>query len=68
MLHIDEIVEKTPLKDLSQIQHVLSWIPSKDLHKLEVSVNHKVQSLACLYLAELQQEIEKWDTLEIIYE
>jgi hypothetical protein len=34
MLRMDEIVEKTPLKDLAQIHFVLPQIPSKALHKL----------------------------------
>jgi hypothetical protein len=68
MLRMDEIMGQTPLKDLSQIQLVLTRIPSRALHKLQVSVNHEVQSRACKDLAELQQETEKWDAMEISYE
>jgi hypothetical protein len=68
MLCMDVIVGKTPLKDLAQIQLVLSWIPSKALHKLQVSVTQKVQSRARTDLAELQQATEKRDALEIICE
>jgi hypothetical protein len=68
MLCMDEIVGKTPLKDLAQIQLVLPWIPSKALHKLQVSVTQEVQSRACTDLAELQQAMEKRDALEIICE
>jgi hypothetical protein len=46
MLRMDEIVGQTPLKDLSQIQLVLTRIPSGALHRLQVSVNHEVQSRA----------------------
>jgi hypothetical protein len=46
MLCMDEIVGQTPLKDLIQIQLVLTLMPSRALHKLQVSVNHEVQSRA----------------------
>jgi hypothetical protein len=68
MLCMDEIVGQTPLKDLAQIQLVLSRIPSKALHKLQVSVTQEVQSRARTDLAELQQATEKRDALEIICE
>ena len=42
MLQIDEIVGQTPLKDLDHIQLVLTWMPSKALHKLQVSVDHEM--------------------------
>jgi hypothetical protein len=54
MLHMDEIVGHTPLKDLRQIQLVLKRIPSGALHRLEVSVNHDVQYRACKHLTELK--------------
>jgi hypothetical protein len=56
------------LKDLRQIQLVLKRIPSGELHKLQVSVNHEVQSRACRDLIELKQETNKQDMLEIVYE
>jgi hypothetical protein len=65
---MDEIVGKTPLKDLSQIQLVLLWIPSRNLHKLQVSMNHEVQSREGKDLVDLQQETKKWDMLEILCE
>jgi hypothetical protein len=34
MLRMDEIMGKTPLKYLAQIQLVLTWMPSRALHKL----------------------------------
>jgi hypothetical protein len=68
MLHMDEIMGKTPLKDLSQIQLVLPRIPSRALHKLQVSMNHEVQSRAHKDLAELQQATKKRDMLEILCE
>jgi len=43
MMCTDEIMGQTPLKYLAQIQLVLIWMPSRALHKLQVSVNHKVQ-------------------------
>jgi hypothetical protein len=54
MLCMDEIVWKTPLKDLNHIQLVLMWMPSRSLHKLQVSIDHKVQSRAHRNLVELQ--------------
>jgi hypothetical protein len=68
MMHMDEIVGKTPLKDLAQLQLVLSRIPSKALHKLHVSFTQEVQSRACTDTSKLQQVKDKWDTLELIYE
>jgi uncharacterized coiled-coil DUF342 family protein len=68
MLRMDEIVGKTPLKDLAQLQLVLSRIPSKALHKLQVSVTQEVQSRACTDTTELQQVKDKRDELELIYE
>jgi hypothetical protein len=53
MLHMEEIVGKPPLKDLAQLQLVLPWIPSKDIHKLQVSVTQEVQSRARIDTAEL---------------
>jgi hypothetical protein len=55
-------------KGLSQIQLVFPWIPSKALHKLQVSITQEVQSHAHTDLAELQQATKKRDTLEIICE
>jgi hypothetical protein len=43
-------------------------MPYRSLHKLQVSVNHEVQSHTRKDLAKLKQTIEKWDTLEIVYE
>jgi hypothetical protein len=34
MLRMDEIVGQTPLKDLDQIQLVLTWMPAKALYQL----------------------------------
>jgi hypothetical protein len=65
---MDEIVGQTPLKDLSQIQLVLTRIPSGALHRLQVSVNHEVQSRAHRDLTELKQATKKRDALEIVYE
>jgi DNA repair exonuclease SbcCD ATPase subunit len=68
MLRMDEIVGQTPLKDLSQIQLVLTRIPLGALHRLQVSINHKLQSHARRDLTELKQATKKRDTLEIVYE
>jgi hypothetical protein len=68
MLRMDEIVGKTPLKDLSQIQLVLTRIPSGALHRLQVSVNHKVESRARRYLIKLKHAKKKQDELKIGYE
>jgi hypothetical protein len=65
---MDEIVGQTPLKDLSQIQLVLMQMPTRALHKLQVSINHEVQSRAHKDLVELQGATENRDALEIVYE
>ena len=43
-------------------------MPSKALQKLQVSVDHKVQSRAHKNLVELQQETKKCEALEKVYE
>jgi hypothetical protein len=65
---MDEIMGKTPLKDLAQLQLVLSWIPTKALYKLQVSVTQEVQSRAHTDTTELQQVKDKRDELELIFE
>jgi hypothetical protein len=59
MLRMDEIVGKTPINDLAQLQLVFPRIPSKALHKLQVNVTQEVQTRACTDIAELQQEKDK---------
>lgn len=44
MLRMDEIVGQTPLKDLDQIQLVLTRMPTKTLYQLQVSVDHEIRS------------------------
>jgi hypothetical protein len=44
---MDEIVGRTTLKYLRQIQLVLTRIPFRELHKFQVSINHEVQPLVC---------------------
>jgi hypothetical protein len=65
---MDKLVGQTPLKDLSQIQLVLTRIPSGMLHRVQVSVNHEVQSRARRDLTELKQATKKHEALEIVYE
>jgi hypothetical protein len=55
MLRKDEFVGQTPLKDLAQIQLVMTRIPTKALYKLQVRVAREVQSHARTNVAELQQ-------------
>jgi hypothetical protein len=55
MLCMNDIVWKTPLKDLTQLNIVFPWIPTKALYKLQVSVTQEVQSHAHTDIAELQQ-------------
>ena len=43
MLRMDEVVGQTPLKDLDHIQLVLTQMPSRELYKLQVSVDHEMQ-------------------------
>jgi hypothetical protein len=54
MLRMEEIMGQKPLKDLSHIQLVLTWMPSRALHKFQVSIDHEVQSRAHKDLVELQ--------------
>jgi hypothetical protein len=66
MLRMDEIVGQTPLKDLDQIQLVLTRMPSRELYKLQVSVDHEMQSRAHKNLVELQQATKKREALETV--
>jgi hypothetical protein len=67
MLRMDEIVGQTPLKYLSQIQLVLTRISSGALHRLQVSVNHELQSRTRRDLIELKNAKKKQDELKIGY-
>jgi hypothetical protein len=42
MIQMDEIVGQTPLKDLDQIQLVLTWMSIKALYQLQVSIDHEI--------------------------
>jgi hypothetical protein len=66
MIRMDEIVGQTPLKDLDQIQLVLTQMPAKALYQLQVSVDHEIQSRAHKNLVELQQATNKRETLETV--
>jgi hypothetical protein len=66
MMQMDEIVGQTPLKDLDHIQLVLTQIPLRELHKLQVSIDHKMQSRAHKNLVELQQATKKREVLETV--
>jgi hypothetical protein len=68
MLRMDEIVGQTPLKDLDHIQLVLARIPSRALHKLQVSVNHEMQSRSHKKLVKLQKATKQREVLEKEYE
>ena len=63
---MDEIVGQTPLKDLDHIQLVLTQIPSRELYKLQVSVDQEMQSWAHKKLLELQQATKKREALETV--
>jgi hypothetical protein len=63
---MDDIVGQTPLKDLDQIQLVLTWMPSKALYQLQVSIDHKIQSREKKNLVKLYQATKKQETLETI--
>jgi hypothetical protein len=67
MLHMDKIMEKTPLKDLAQLQLVLSQIPSKELYKLQVSITWEVYSRARTDTVESQQVKDNWDEMELVF-
>jgi hypothetical protein len=64
MLRMDEIVGKTPLKDLDHIQLFLTQMPSRELHKLQVSIDHEMQSRAHKNLVELQKARKQREALE----
>jgi hypothetical protein len=68
MLRMDEIVGQTPLKDLAQIQLVMTQIPTKALYKLQVSVAQEVQSRARTDATELQQTKDNKEELELVLE
>jgi hypothetical protein len=68
MLFMDEIMGQTPLKDLAQIKLVMTWIPTKSLYKLQVSVAQEVQSHAHTNVAELQKTKNSRDGLEFVIE
>jgi hypothetical protein len=61
---MDEIMGQTRPKHLDHIQLVLTWMPSKELHKLQVSVDHEVQSCAHKNLVDIQQATKKHEALE----
>jgi serine phosphatase RsbU (regulator of sigma subunit) len=63
---MDEIVGQKTLKDLEQIQLVLTWIPTNTLYQLQVSVNYEIQSRAHKNLVKLQQETKKQETMETV--
>jgi hypothetical protein len=67
MFHMDKIVGQKPLKDLCQIQLVLTRIPSGALHRLQVSVNHEIQLCAHKHLTKLKQATKNQEALEIVY-
>jgi hypothetical protein len=66
MLRMDEIVGQTPLNDLDHIQLVLTRIPSKELHKLQVSVDHEMHAREHKNLVELQQATKRREALETV--
>jgi len=65
---MDEIVGQSPLKDLDHIQLVLTWVLSRELHKLQVSIDHKMQSRAHKNLVKLQKATKEREVLEKEYE
>jgi hypothetical protein len=54
ILRMDEIVGQAPLKDLDQIQLVLTWMPENTLYQLQVSIDHEIQSRAHQNMVKLQ--------------
>jgi hypothetical protein len=56
------------LKDSSQIQLVLTRIPLGVLNRLQVSINHELQSRARRALTKFKKKIKKRDMLEIVYD
>ena len=68
MLHMDEIVDQTPLKYLAQIQLVMTRVPTKALYKLQVSVAQEVQSCTHTDARKLQQTKDNREELELVLE
>jgi hypothetical protein len=56
---MDEIMGQTPLKDLDEIQLVLTQMPTKALYQLQVSVDHEIQSREHKNFFKLQQATKK---------
>jgi hypothetical protein len=55
-------------RGLDHIQLVLTRIPSRALHKLQVSVDHEMKSRAHKNIVELQKATKQWEALEKEYE
>jgi hypothetical protein len=66
MLQMDDIKGQTPLKDLDQIQLVLTQMSAMALYQLKVSIDHEIQSRAHKNVVELKQATKKKETLEIV--
>jgi hypothetical protein len=65
MLQIDKDTIHKPLKDIEQLDLVLSKIPTKALYKLHISVVHEVQSRARTNVMNLETTKEVKEILEI---
>jgi len=68
MLQIDEAIAQTPLKDLAQVELVMTKIPTKALYKLRVSVAQEVQSCTRTDLAKLHHTKNGKGALEMVLE
>jgi hypothetical protein len=65
MLQVDKDTTHKPLKDIEQLDLVLSKIPTKALYKLQISVTHEVQSRARIDAMKLETTKEVKEVLYI---
>jgi hypothetical protein len=68
VLHMDEAIAQTPLKDLAHVEFVMERIPTKALYKLQVSVAQEVQSRLRTNTIELQHTKNGKEALELVVE
>jgi hypothetical protein len=66
MLQVDEETTQKPLKDVEQLDLVLSKIPTKELYKLQMSMAQEVQSRARMDATNLETTKEEKEVLETV--
>jgi hypothetical protein len=66
MLQVDEDIAWKPLKDIENLDLMLSKTPTKALYKLLISVTQEVQSRDRIDAVNLETTQEEKETLEIV--